>query len=75
MERVVTPHIERFLRGLHRQVARCTGLIAQNRTGQEVIEITRDVAKTLIEMRGGDTDRIRFPPARDSCDYPLIVNN
>ena len=75
MERVVTLHIEKLPEGVYLATSDdVDGLVAQGRTIQEAIEIARDVAKKLIEMQGGGTDDLRFPPAEDSFDYPLIVN-
>jgi predicted RNase H-like HicB family nuclease len=75
MERIVTLHIEKLPEGIYLATSDdLQGLVAQGRTIQETIEIARDVAKKLLEMRGEPTDDILFPSARDSFDYPLIVN-
>jgi predicted RNase H-like HicB family nuclease len=75
MERVVTLHIEKLSEGVCLATSDdVDGLVAQGRTIQEAIEIARDVAKKLIELQGDNADVLRFPPAEDSFDYPLIVN-
>lgn len=75
MERVVTLHIEKLPEGVYLATSDdVQGLVAQGRTIQEAIEIARDVAKKLIELREGTPDDKPFPPAQDSFDYPLIVN-
>jgi predicted RNase H-like HicB family nuclease len=75
MERVVTLHIEKLPEGVYLATSDdVRGLVAQGRTIQEAIEIARDVAKKLIDLQGGDVGDLLFAPARDSFDYPLIVN-
>ncbi len=75
MERVVTLHIERLPEGAYLATSdEVQGLVAQGRTIQETIEIARDVAKKLIELQAGADDQIHIPAARESFDYPLIVN-
>jgi predicted RNase H-like HicB family nuclease len=75
MERVVTLHIEKLPEGVYLATSDdVNGLVAQGRTIQEAIEIARDVAKKLIGMQDGDANDLRFPPAQDSFEYPLIVN-
>ena len=55
MERIATLHIERLPEGAYLATSDdIQGLIAQGRTIQETIEIARDVAKKLIELRDGD---------------------
>lgn len=75
MERIVTLHIEKLPEGVYLATSDdVQGLVAQGRTIQEAIEIARDVAKKLIELREGTVEAKPFPPAQDSFDYPLIVN-
>ncbi len=73
MERILTLHIEKLPEGVYLATSDdVQGLVAQGRTIQETIEIARDVAKKLIEMR--EDAGAPFPAATDSFDYPLIVN-
>jgi predicted RNase H-like HicB family nuclease len=75
MERIVTLHIEKLPEGVYLATSDdVQGLVAQGRTIQEAIEIAHDVAKKLIELREGTAADTVFPPAKDSFDYPLIVN-
>lgn len=74
-ERIVTLHIERLPEGAYLATSDdIQGLIAQGRTIQETIEIARDVAKKLIELRDGDEAVSRLVPTADVFDYPLVVN-
>jgi predicted RNase H-like HicB family nuclease len=80
MERIVTLHIEKLPEGLYLATSDdVQGLIAQGRTIQETIEIARDVAKTLIDLRSEPNDSLAntvgsLPVVRESFDYPLIIN-
>lgn len=75
MQRIVTLHIEKLPEGAYLATSdEVQGLVVQERTIQEAVEIARDVAKKLIEMQSKDPSGASFPPARDSFDYPLIVN-
>ena len=46
------------------------GLVTQGRSITESLEIARDVAKTILELREEyyDEDRVRIP-----FDYPLVI--
>jgi predicted RNase H-like HicB family nuclease len=75
MERIVTLHIEKLPEGVYLATSdEIQGLVAQGSTIQETIEIARDVAWHLIETQGGRTGLAPLPLARESFDYPLIVN-
>lgn len=75
MERIATLHIERLPQVAYLATSDdIQGLIAQGRTIQETIEIARDVAKKLIELRDGDEAVSRLVPTADVFDYPLVVN-
>ena len=75
MERIVTLHIEKLPEGVYLATSDdIQGLVAQGRTIQETVEIARDVAKKLIELQGGGSGAIAYPPVQDAFDYPLIVN-
>jgi predicted RNase H-like HicB family nuclease len=65
MERVVNLHIQRLPEGYYLATSDTVqGLVAQGRTISETIEITRDIAKKLIEAQedhqGSETFRICF---------------
>ena len=74
MERIARLHIEKLPEGVYLATSDdVPGLVAQGRTITETLEIARDVARKLIEARGGDPDAIALPAAGDSLDYPLII--
>lgn len=73
MEHIVNLHIEKLPEGVYLATSDdVQGLIAQGRTIEEAVEIARDVAKKLIEAQHGTGPVL--PPARETLDYPLIVN-
>lgn len=49
------------------------GLLAQDRTVSETIEIARDVAWRLFEEKMERDDRISLPEVADKFDFPLVV--
>ena len=52
MERILTLHIQKLPEGVYLATSDdVEGLVAPGRTTQGTIEIARDVAKKLIEMR------------------------
>jgi predicted RNase H-like HicB family nuclease len=75
MERIINIHIEKLPEGVYLATSEdVPGLVAQGRTATEALEIARDVARKLIEVRrerSGDLDLLSIG---DSFDYPLIVN-
>ena len=75
MERIVNLHIEKLPEGVYLATSEeVQGLIAQGRTIRETIEIAHDVARKLLEAREESQGEPRLPAARDSFDYPLVVN-
>jgi predicted RNase H-like HicB family nuclease len=75
MERMVTLHIERLPEGVYLATSDdIQGLVAQGRTIQETVEIARDVASKLLELRGERTDLSWAAPPGETFDYPLIVD-
>jgi predicted RNase H-like HicB family nuclease len=73
MEHIIQLHIEKLPEGVYLATSDdVQGLVAQGRTIQETIEIARDVAKKLIEAQF-DASTPPLPPAREACDYPLVV--
>ncbi|MFI5029621.1 MAG: type II toxin-antitoxin system HicB family antitoxin [Reyranellales bacterium] len=74
MERIVRLHIEKLPEGVYLATSDdVQGLVAQGRTITETLEIARDVARKLIEARGGDPDSVALPAVGDSLDYPLVI--
>lgn len=75
MECIVNLHIEKLPEGVYLATSDAIqGLVVQGRTIQETIEITRDVAKKLVEAKQERDGEPALPAARDEFDYPLIVN-
>ena len=75
MEHVVNVHIEKLPEGLYLATSdELQGLVAQGRTIQETLEIARDVAKKLLEAKQERDGGLSLAPARETFDYPLIVN-
>ncbi|GJL64742.1 MAG: hypothetical protein NPIRA04_33960 [Nitrospirales bacterium] len=75
MERIVNLHIEKLPEGVYLATSdEVQGLIAQGRTIQETIEISRDVAKKLLEVQHEHEGALSLAPANDKVDYPVIVN-
>ncbi|RYD16345.1 MAG: type II toxin-antitoxin system HicB family antitoxin [Lysobacteraceae bacterium] len=75
MEHVVNLHIEKLPEGVYLATSdEVPGLVAQGRTITETLEIARDVARKLIEARGGhDAQAPGLVPTAESFDYPLIL--
>ena len=80
MEQIVNVHIEKLPEGVYLATSDdVPGLIAQERTIQETLEIARDVAKKLLEARAERSGanrpgEIKLAPVQESFDYPLIVS-
>ncbi len=73
MEHVIHLRIAKLPEGLDLATSdEVQGLVAQGRTIQETLAIARDVAKKLIEAQAEDPG-VQLQPAREECDYPLIV--
>ena len=52
MERIVRVHIEKLPEGVYLATSdEVQGLVAQGRTVSETLEIARDVARKLLELR------------------------
>ena len=67
MERIVSLHIENLPEGVYLATSDdVPGLVVQGRTITETLEIARDVARKLIEARGGDPDDVALPAVGDS---------
>ena len=73
MERIINLHVEKLPEGMYLATSEeVQGLVAQGRTIQETIEIAHDAAKKLLEAQHHLQPTL--PPARESFEYPLIVN-
>ena len=71
MERIVKVHIEKLPEGVFLATSDdVEGLVAQGRTVSETLEIARDVARKILELRPEDSDKnvLTIP-----FDYPLVI--
>jgi predicted RNase H-like HicB family nuclease len=65
MEYIVKLHIEKLPEGVYLATSDdVPGLVAQGRAVTETVEIARDVAKKLIEARGGPAEA-KLEPAQE----------
>jgi predicted RNase H-like HicB family nuclease len=70
MERIVHLHIEKLPEGLFLGTSdEVEGLVAQGRTITETLEIARDVAKKIFELREQSDVTVLTVP----IDLPLVV--
>lgn len=75
MEHIVKLHIEKLPEGMYLGTSDdIPGLVAQGRTVAETVEIARDVARKLIELRQGEVSAVRLEPVEESFDFPLLVS-
>jgi predicted RNase H-like HicB family nuclease len=73
MEVALSVQIERLPEGLYLATsAQMPGLVAQGRTIAEVLEIARDVARKLIEIRQ-EWDAHDLPPADLQHEFSIVV--
>lgn len=76
MESLIQLHVERLPEGLYLATSEdVPGLVAQGRTLAETLDIARDVARKLIEVRrehGLDTPVPQLPGTFD-CDLVVAV--
>ena len=74
MERIVRLHIEKLPEGFYLATSdQVQGLVAQGRTVVETLEIARDVARKLLELRAEPEQLEMLDNIDDSLDYPLVV--
>lgn len=74
MERIINIHIEKLPEGFYLATSdTIQGLIAQDRTVAETIEIARDVAKKLLEAQNEDEQLNNLPVLSENFDYPLVI--
>lgn len=72
MERIVNLHIEKLPEGFYLATSdSIQGLVVQGRTIAETIEISKDVAKKLLEAQEGQISNLQI--TSDSFDYPLVI--
>jgi len=72
MERIVKINIKKLPEGLYLATSKdVQGLVAQERTIEETLEIARDVAKKLLEAREENISKLLV--IEDSFEYPLVV--
>ena len=70
MQRIVRLHIEKLPEGVFLGTSDdVEGLVAQGRTITETLEIARDVAKKIFELRGQADDTVLTVP----IDLPMVV--
>ncbi len=72
MERIIKVHIEKLPEGLFLATSDdVEGLVAQGRTINETLEIARDVAKKILELRNNfsNGNEVTIP-----FDYPIVVD-
>lgn len=74
MERIIKLHIEKLPEGVYLATSDdVQGLLAQDRTVSETIEIARDVARRLFEAKMERNCRISLPEVADKFDFPLVI--
>ncbi len=75
MEQIANLHIEKLPEGVYLPTREdIPGLVAQGRTITETLEIARDVAKKLLEAQAERDQKTSLVTAKDSFDYPLILD-
>ncbi len=74
MERIINVHIEKLPEGYYLATSNdVQGLVAQGRTIAETLEIARDVARRLIEVKNEREKHDEIVSPGDSFDLPLVV--
>jgi len=74
MEKIINIHIEKLPEGVYLATSDdIQGLVVQGRTISETLEISRDVAKKLIEEQKKAKLKIKMTPIKNKFDYPLVV--
>lgn len=74
MEKILNLHIEKLPEGLYLATSDdLPGLVAQGRTITETLEIARDVARKLLEVKAERNQPDSLEPISDRLDYPLVV--
>jgi predicted RNase H-like HicB family nuclease len=74
MELAIRIHVEQLPEGIFLATSdELPGLVAQGRTVAEALDIARDVARKLIEARGGRDGIPDLPTITDRRDYTIVV--
>jgi predicted RNase H-like HicB family nuclease len=74
MELAIRIHIEELPEALYLATSDdLPGLVAQGRTVAETLEIARDVARKLLEVRREREDNPKLPAAMDRKDFTIVV--
>lgn len=74
MEKLITVQIEKLPEGYFLATSDdIQGLVAQGRTVSETMEIARDVARKLMEAKGGHRKEPRLRPIKAKLDIDLVV--
>jgi predicted RNase H-like HicB family nuclease len=74
MELAIRIHLEELPEGIYLATSsELPGLVAQGRTIAETLEIARDVARKLIELRREHEEALPLPTATDQQDYTIVV--
>jgi predicted RNase H-like HicB family nuclease len=74
MELAIRIHLEKLPEGVYVATSsELPGLVAQGRTIAETLEIARDVARKLIELRREHEEALPLPTAADQQDYTIVV--
>jgi predicted RNase H-like HicB family nuclease len=72
MEGTIKIHIEKLPEGVYSATSDdIQGLVAQDRTFTETLEIARDVEKKLLEAQNNGDKKIQ--KLDDKFDYPLVI--
>ena len=75
MEKIINIHVEKLPEGVYLATSEdIPGLVAQGRTAIESLEIARDVARKLMEVKAERSGDLKLSTIDDSFDYPLIVS-
>ena len=74
MEKIINIKIERLSGGYYLATSEnIQGLVVQGRTVAETIEITRDVAKKLLEAKEHEKVKDSLLSISDKFNYPIII--
>ncbi len=74
MEIAINVQVERLPEGVYLATSEeLQGLVAQGRTIAETLEIARDVARIILELRDADENSVPLENASDRRDYTIVV--
>ena len=73
-EQIINLHVELLPEGCYLATSDAIpGLVAKGGTVAETLEIARDVAKRLLQVRGERGELTAMSPVGDCFDLPLVV--